>query len=108
MFSLQWNIENIIAPLFVSVVATILAEVFVHSVEHLKKPHFFVDFLIFSSNITKSSARALVLSHLFKGGIFLFFYSALSSSIYSSSSSRLKSSRSEGTFFACLGFITRK
>ena len=27
MFSLQWNIENIIAPLLVSVVATILAEV---------------------------------------------------------------------------------
>ena len=73
MFSLQWNIENIIAPLFVSVVATILAEVFVHSVEHLKKPHFFVDFLIFSSNITKSSARALVLSHLYEGGIFCFF-----------------------------------
>ena len=46
MFSLQWNIENIIAPLFVSVVATILAEVFVHSVEHLKKPHFFVDFFL--------------------------------------------------------------
>lgn len=46
MFSLQWNIENIIAPLLVSVVATILAEVFVHSVEHLKKPHFFVDFFL--------------------------------------------------------------
>ena len=107
MFSLQWNIENIIASLFVSVFATILAEVFVHSVEHLKKPHFFVDFLIFSSNITKSSARALVLSHLFKGGIFC-FYSALSSSIYSSSSSKSKSSKSEGTFCVCLGLRIRK
>ena len=72
MFSLQWNIENIIAPLFVSVVATILAEVFVHSVEHLKKPHFFVDFLIFSSNITKSSARALVHPTFLKVGFFVF------------------------------------
>lgn len=38
MFSLQWNIENIVAPLLVSVVATILAEVFIQMVEHLKKP----------------------------------------------------------------------
>ena len=44
MFSLQWNIENIIAPLFVSVVATILAEVFVHSVEHLKNLIFLLTF----------------------------------------------------------------
>ena len=47
MFSLQWNIENIIAPLLVSVVATILAEVFVHSVEHLKNLIFLLTFSSF-------------------------------------------------------------
>lgn len=56
MFSLQWNIENIVAPLLVSVVATILAEVFIQMVEHLKKPHFFVDFWINKCIISKLSA----------------------------------------------------
>ena len=43
MFSLQWNIENIIAPLFVTIVGAILCGVFRCFVEHIKKPHFFVD-----------------------------------------------------------------
>ncbi|EOS54857.1 hypothetical protein C814_03350 [Anaerotruncus sp. G3(2012)] len=52
MFSLQWNIENIIAPLFVTMAGAILCEVFRCFVEHIKKPHFFVDFLNFRSKIT--------------------------------------------------------
>lgn len=44
MFSLQWNIENIVVPLLVSVIAAILAEVFVQIIEHIKKPQFFIDF----------------------------------------------------------------
>ena len=43
MFSLQWNIEQIVTPLLVSVFSTIICEVFVLIVEHIKKPHFFID-----------------------------------------------------------------
>lgn len=44
MFTLQWNMENIIAPIFVGVVLTIFGVVFEHFVECFKKPHFFIDF----------------------------------------------------------------
>jgi len=53
MFSLQWNIENIFAPLFVTIAGAILCEVFRCFVEHIKKPHFFVDILNFRSIIIK-------------------------------------------------------
>jgi len=43
LFTLQWNIENLIAPIFVNLVGAILMWFFVQLVEHIKKPHFFVD-----------------------------------------------------------------
>lgn len=59
MFSLQWNIENIIAPLFVTMAGAILCEVFRCFVEHIKKPHFFVDFQKIRGILTKSSTQAV-------------------------------------------------
>lgn len=44
MFTLQWNMENFIAPLAVVLSAEILTWGFVQIVEHIKKPHFFIDF----------------------------------------------------------------
>lgn len=44
MFSLQWYIENIIAPLFVGSILIVLAYFFDQMVEHLKKTVFRLDF----------------------------------------------------------------
>jgi len=47
VYTLQWNIENIIAPIIVGVFLLIFEVLFEHFVECLKKPHFFVDFCVF-------------------------------------------------------------
>lgn len=44
MFSLQWYIENIIAPLFVGSILIVLTYFFGQMVEHLKKTVFMLDF----------------------------------------------------------------
>lgn len=46
MFSLQWNIENIVAPLVIGVVVTIFSEFFVQYVEHIKKLNFLLTFAL--------------------------------------------------------------
>ena len=43
LFALQWNIENLIAPIICSLISNIMMWFFVQLVEHIKKPHFFVD-----------------------------------------------------------------
>jgi hypothetical protein len=43
LFTSQWNIENFFAPLAVMLTGEILMWFFVQIVEHIKKPHFFID-----------------------------------------------------------------
>lgn len=43
MFTLQWYIENYFVPLAVVLTGEILKWFFVQIVEHIKKPHFFID-----------------------------------------------------------------
>ena len=49
MFTLQFNIEHVFAPLADLLVDVIIADflkwVFVQIAEHIKKPNFFIDFL---------------------------------------------------------------
>ncbi len=62
MFSLQWYIENIIAPLFVGSILIVLAYFFGQMVEHLKKrflcltfPEFAIEYL--SSQFTTNPPK---------------------------------------------------
>lgn len=45
MFTSQWNIEHVFAPLVVVIIADFLRWVFVQVAEHIKKPNFFIDLL---------------------------------------------------------------
>lgn len=44
MFTLQWNIEHVFAPLAVVIIADFLRWVFVQSAEHIKKPIFLLTY----------------------------------------------------------------
>jgi len=43
LFTLQWYIENCLAPILVCLTCEFLMWFFVQIGEHIKKPHFFID-----------------------------------------------------------------
>ena len=45
---MEWIVENLIAPLVVALIVEILKQIFVQSIEHIKKRHFLVDMQCFA------------------------------------------------------------
>ena len=64
MFTLQWNIEHVFAPLAVVIIADFLRWVFVQSAEHIKKPIFFVDLLPQCWYISRAVEKGMCLCEL--------------------------------------------